>query len=143
MPYKAYLNSVKVMRSRLMADWIRSKSALAKTGDENALRITTYLYAQLSHLKDLQAEPEEDTATLKKVVQSGKYPIWRLSHPYDDLVALRTIVWFDEKLGDVVLVVLSHDKKKIGDIFYNSVGSRADQVIQQYIRERDSHNETE
>ncbi|CCK59093.1 Conserved protein of unknown function [Mycobacterium canettii CIPT 140070010] len=66
--------------------------------------------------------------------QSKRHPVWRLSHPYDPQVAVRLIVWFpdDER---AVIALLAGDKAQIGDVFYDSVGVRADAAIDQWKRE--------
>jgi hypothetical protein len=89
----------------------------------------------LGYLQDLPGEPQADTKTLKWVRQSRKYPVWRLSHPFREGVALRTIVWFAPD-GRVVVTLFSNDKAVMGDVFYDSVGTRADQVIDRWLRER-------
>jgi hypothetical protein len=59
---------------------------------------------------------------------------WRLSHPFRDGIAIRLIVWFPPETPPVI-VLFANDKAQMGDVFYNSVGSRADQVISAYLRE--------
>ena len=62
------------------------------------------------------------TAVLMRVRQRGKYPIWRVSHPFDDEVAVRLIVWFPDGDAAGVVVAFGGDKKKIGDAFYIRCG---------------------
>jgi hypothetical protein len=83
----------------------------------------------------------EETATLKWVRQSakyGKYLVWRVSHGFDTEVAVRVICWFPPDDVTVVVVLFAGDKGKIGDIFYNSVPARADNIIEQWRREMSS-----
>ncbi|WP_225037999.1 hypothetical protein [Mycobacterium canetti] len=49
-------------------------------------------------------------------------------------MAVRLIVWFpdDER---AVIALLAGDKAQIGDVFYDSVGVRADAAIDQWKRE--------
>jgi len=108
---------------------------LVADGDPDAAVTLDLITAQLSILQDLAAQPTYDTATLKRVRQSGRYPVWRLSHPYVEGRAVRTIVWFPDE-QTVVVALFANDKRQMGDVFYDSVGSRADQIIDQWIRER-------
>ena len=68
--------------------------------------------------------------------QSRKYLVWRLSHLYDSLVAARLIVWFDDERDTAVIALLAGDKAQLGDLFYSTVGTRADQIIDQWKAER-------
>lgn len=44
---------------------------------------------------------------------------------------MRLICWFPPDEGTVVVALFSGDKANMGDVFYDSVGSRADQIIEQ------------
>lgn len=66
---------------------------------------------------------------MKRVRQSGKYQVWRISHPYRNGIAIRLIVWFPPDAPPVI-VLFGNDKAQMGDVFY----SRADQVIASYLR---------
>jgi len=94
-----------------------------------------YLLDQLTYLRDLDCEPLEDTATLKRVRQSAKHQVWRLSHGFDADMAVRLICWFKPSGKEVVVTLFFADKAQMGDVFYDSVGSRSDQIIDQWIRE--------
>jgi len=96
------------------------------------------LLAFLEVLTELEEVPTQDTATLKRVRQSGKHQVWRLAHSFDPQIALRLIVWFSPTEDQVVVALFSGDKKNIGDVFYDSVGSRADQAIDMWLREREA-----
>lgn len=117
-------------------DWLDSLEAKADGGDHIARRQVEYADAGISVLSDLPAAPTEDTAVLMRVRQRGRYPIWRVSHPFDDEVAVRLIVWFPEGEVGGVIVAFGGDKKKMGDAFYLSAASRADAAIDQWVRER-------
>ena len=78
--------------------------------------------------------PERDSA-LRWVRQSKRYPLWRVSHPYRDCIAIRLICWFPPEDDVVVVALFAGDKARIGDVFYNSVGARADGLIDQWKRE--------
>lgn len=46
---------------------------------------------------------------------------------------MRLIAWFPPQApGRVVLALFAGDKARIGDVFYNSVGARADVAIDQW-----------
>ncbi|ETW26769.1 hypothetical protein [Mycobacterium gastri] len=59
-----------------------------------------------------------------------------MSHPFDDEVAVRLIVWFPGGHTAGVIVAFGGDKKQIGDAFYTRAASRADAAIDQWLRER-------
>lgn len=79
---------------RIALDALKTK---AVAGDERAEATLRLVAAQVAVLRDLDGEPVEETATVRRVVQSGAYPIWRLSHPFREGLAVRTIVWFTRK----------------------------------------------
>jgi hypothetical protein len=54
--------------------------------------------------------------------------VWRVAHPFVEGVAVRLIVWFPSD-DRVVVALFAGDKANIGDVFYDSVGSRADAAI--------------
>lgn len=53
---------------------------------------------------------------------------------------MRCIVWFDPEHREAVLVVLAQNKARLGDIFYDSIGDRADAIIEEYKRVRKYHD---
>lgn len=116
--------------------WLDTLDAKADAGDQHARRQLQYVDAALSMLTELATPPTEDTAVLMRVRQRRKYPIWRVSHPFDAEVAVRLIVWFPAGQAAGVIVAFGGDKKRIGDAFYTSAASRADAAIDQWIQER-------
>ena len=73
---------------------------------------------------------------MKWVRQSRRYPVWRTAHPFVPGVAVRVIRYFPpEKRDTVVVVLFAADKAQMGDVFYNSVGPRADALIDQWYRQ--------
>lgn len=100
-----------------------------------AIKQAHFVDAGIEVLTELSAPPAEDTATLMRVRQRRNYPIWRVSHPFDKDVVVRLIVWFPEGEDAGVIVAFGADKKKIGDAFYISAGTRADAAIDQWLRE--------
>jgi len=100
-----------------------------------------FLLAELAVLADLKSEPVDESASLKRVRQSRRFPVWRVAHAFHPTVALRLIVWFPVEAADVVVVALfAGNKAQMGDVFYDSVGVRADGVIEQWNR-RQHHDE--
>ncbi|MEV4350277.1 hypothetical protein AB0J83_37955 [Actinoplanes sp. NPDC049596] len=87
----------------------------------------------LEYLQDLKDPPTDETPTLKRVRQSRNYQVWGVSHPFREGIAIRLIVWFPPDAPPVI-VLFGNDKAQMGDVFDNSVGSRADQVIAAYLR---------
>jgi len=128
---------VEVHRSQQFARWVDDLVARAENGDANALTMSRHVLDELNYLKDLEAQPDEDTATLKRVRQSRSHQVWRLSHPYDPDMAVRIICWFDTIRDTVVVTLFAADKVPMGDVFYDSVGSRADQAIDTWTRENE------
>lgn len=86
------------------------------------------LYAQLKLLERLDQAPTDETPSLKRVRQSRRHPVWRVSHPYREGIALRLIVWFPDN-DHAVVALFAGDKARMGDVFYDSVGTRADAAI--------------
>jgi hypothetical protein len=65
--------------------------------------------------------------------------VWRVARPYDPDIALRLIVWLPSDTDTVVIALFAGDKARMGDVFYNSVGPRADVAIRSYLQ----HTSTE
>jgi len=122
--------------SRNFDGWLDQLEDQAAQGDSKAQEQLDLVYAELEYLQDLKEAPTVDTATLKRVRQARTYEVWRLSHPFREGIAIRLIVWFPPD-DPPVIVLFANDKAQMGDVFYNSVGSRADQVISAYLRETD------
>jgi len=106
----------------------------AENGDANALEVLELINVQLELLGALEEAPTQDTKSIAKVRQSHKHQVWRVSHPYHPNHAVRTIAWFPDS-QHAVIALFANDKGKMGDIFYDSVGSRADQAIEKFIRQ--------
>jgi hypothetical protein len=104
----------------------------AERGDDDARLVRELVDAQLAVLQRLDGEPTEETMVLRRVARSGKYPVWRVSHPFIAGTAVRTIAWFKPD-GSVVVALFFNNKAPMGDVFYSSVGSRADQAIHRFL----------
>ena len=113
--------------------WLTELERRANEGHRRTIEQLDLVNAQLEYLQDLKEPPNDDTPTLRRVRQSGKHLVWRISHPFRDGIAIRLIVWFPPDAPPVI-VLFGNDKAQMGDVFYNSVGSRADQVIAAYLR---------
>lgn len=122
---------VDVFRSRQFDAWVRRLLEKARGGDAVALATAKHLADQIAYLRALATPPEreEETARLKWVRQSRRHLLWRLSHAHDERVAVRLIVWFDEEEDVAVIALFAADKARMGDIFYDSVGTRGDQIV--------------
>lgn len=111
-------------------------------GDDWARLQLDRITAELRIVARLDTAPTQDSAGLKRVRQSGRHQVWRLAHPFHPRVAVRVIVWFPSDQDDRVVVALfAGDKASIGDVFYNSVGPRADAAIEQWSYEQRSDEE--
>jgi hypothetical protein len=117
--------------------WLDDLEARVEEGEAHAKQVLILVTAALKHLQELKEPPTRDTetATLRWIRQSKRYPLWRVSHPYRPGVAVRLICWFPPDSDTVVVALFAGDKARIGDVFYNSVGSRADGLIDQWKRE--------
>lgn len=99
-------------------------------------RILELMAEMLTQLRGLLGEPAAESAMLKRVRQSGRHLVWRQSHPFEPGIALRLICWFPDE-GTVVVALFAGEKASMGDVFYDMVGPRADQIIDQWLREQD------
>jgi hypothetical protein len=115
--------------------WAHVESLADATEDPTNRRVYRLTVAQIQYLQDLPSRPGEETPTLRRVVQSVRYPLWRVSHPYEPEVAVRLIVWFPPDDEAVVVVALGVNKASMGDVFYDGVGRRADAAIEQWLRQ--------
>lgn len=125
----------------MLLDWSREFDAQydRMEADDSPSGLTRFrlLLFMLKRLQDQPTEPTEDTAMIKEVRQSRKVRVWRVSHPFVRGIALRLICWYPPNMPDRVVVALfAGDKAGMGDVFYDSVGTRADQMIDRWIDER-------
>jgi hypothetical protein len=65
------------------------------------------------------------------------------AHPFDPEIAFRLICWFPPGANTVVVALFGADKASIGDVFYNSVGARADTAIRQWLQQTEKPTEKE
>lgn len=89
----------------------------------------------LRGLRQLRRPRVVDMPGLKRVRQSGRYRVCRTSHSYHEGVAVRVICWFPPDSDVMVVALFAGDKARMGDVFYNSVGPRADVAIERWIKE--------
>lgn len=100
-------------------------------------QIAVTLGAQLRFLQTLERIPNEESPKFQRVTRSRKYPLWRVSHPFLEGIAIRVIVWFPiAEESDLLVAVLGADKAKMGNVFYESASRRADIEIENWIKER-------
>jgi len=99
-------------------DWLARVRETAANGDEHATVLLKYTAAALEPLR-----------------QSRRHQVWRISHPYHEGVAMRLICWFPPGSKTAVVTAPAGDKARIGDIWYSSVATRADALIDQWKRE--------
>jgi hypothetical protein len=115
--------------------WLDRLVERSDSGEATAALQLDLVTAELQVLQALEGRPDQESATLKRVRQSGEHLVWRVAHPYVDGAAVRLIVWFPPQRPDNVVVALfAGDKAGMGDVFYNSVGPRADAAIDSYLR---------
>ena len=87
-------------------------------GDRLARKRLAALRALLEALRELGAQPDEESATFKRVRQARRHELWRVAHPFDPDVAVRIIVWFPSD-GEAVVALFSFDKARLGDVWYD------------------------
>ncbi|GAA1024106.1 hypothetical protein Aple_095400 [Acrocarpospora pleiomorpha] len=118
-------------------NWLDRLEADARAGDEHSRLMLVFTARALDQLRNLSEPPdqEEETATLRWVRQSRRYPLWRVSHAYHPEVAARLICWFPPDTGKAVVALFAGNKARLGDLFYNGVAARADALIDQWKRE--------
>ena len=104
---------------------------------ERGSRRLELLTFMLRRLQTLDGKPSSETATFKRVRQSRAYEVWRVSHPFEKGIALRIICWFPPEKDTVVVTLFAGEKAAMGDVFYDSVGTRADQIITRWLQEEE------
>jgi hypothetical protein len=117
--------------------WLDRLEDQARSGDQRSRMILAFTARALEQLRNLAEPPTEETetATLRRVRQSRRYPLWRVSHAYHPEVAVRLICWFPPEVGTAVVALFAAEKAKLGDVFYDGVAARADPMIDQWKRE--------
>jgi hypothetical protein len=117
--------------------WLDSLEAEARSGDRRTRLILTFAARALDQIRNLTEPPSEETetATLRRVRQSRRYQLWRVSHAYHPEIAVRLICWFPLKADKAVVALFAADKARLGDVFYDAVAARADPLIDQWMRE--------
>ncbi|MBT8163446.1 MULTISPECIES: hypothetical protein [Arthrobacter] len=106
----------------------------ADHSDEGARAVFENVVAEMDYLRRLTSPPTSETPTLKTIRQAKKYEVWRVSHPYHQGIAVRLICWFPPDENTAVVALFSGASQH-GRRFYDSVGTRAGQIIEQWIRE--------
>ncbi len=124
-------------------DFLDRLEAKAEGGDVQSTRVLAHVVSALADLAALPGPPTMETPGLKRVRQSGRYPVWRTAHPFDEGVAVRVICWFPPDSDTVVVALFATDKARMGDVFYSSVAPRADVAIDRWIFETDRSRQTE
>jgi hypothetical protein len=109
-------------------------------GDRLSRKRLAALRALLEALRELPSKPEEESATFKRVRQARRRELWRVAHPYDRDVAVRVIVWFPSD-GEVVVALLSFDKAKLGDVWYDRASIEGQALVDQWLRQHPSTQE--
>ncbi|SNQ46699.1 conserved hypothetical protein [Frankia canadensis] len=117
--------------------WLDRLEDEAHAGDGHSRLLLAYTARALDQLRRRSdpPTPDSETATLRWVRQSRRYPLWRVSHAYDPRAAVRLICWFPPGAGTVVVTLFAADKARSGDAFYDGVAARADPMIDQWKRE--------
>jgi hypothetical protein len=121
-------------------NWLDRLEADKDSGNPHANLVHRLVTQQLGYLQTLTDKPAEETKMMRTVARSRRYPLWRVSHPYVEGVAVRLIVWFPDD-ESVVVAVLAADKAGMSDVFYDNLGVRADVAIDRWLYELDREEE--
>jgi len=93
----------------------------------------------LADLQELEKKPEEESATYKRVRQARRHELWRVSHPFDERVAVRLVCWFPDDSTVVIALVgynVGYNKAQHGDVWYSSAAVRGEALVDRWLRER-------
>jgi len=105
---------VAIQYGREFHTWLENLLKVKDKDKDSRTRLELAL-ALLTVLRDLESPPGEDSATLKRVRQCRRYPVWRLAHPFVPGVAVRILAWFPDATT-VVVALVGGDKGPIGDV---------------------------
>jgi len=111
-------------------------------GDRLARKRLAALRALLEALRELGAQPDEESATFKRVRQARRHELWRVAHPFDPDVAVRIIVWFPSD-GEAVVALFSFDKARLGDVWYDRAAIEGQLLVDQWIRQHPQSEEAQ
>lgn len=131
--FNTILEGVDVDAPEEFFDWLDRTESKAQSGDEGARRLLARATHALAQLRSLEGPPTAETPDLKRVRQSKDFQVWRTAHPFDPDIAFRLICWFPPDSTTVVVALFGADKAGMGDVFYASVGTRADAAIRHWI----------
>lgn len=112
-------------------DVLTQAEQLAEEGDKTRLVL---LAALLGVLRELQAEPVEESASLKLVRQARRHRLWRVAHAFHADAAVRIVCWFTPSEVAVIALV-AFDKVRHADEFYVSAAVRAEAMVDRWLRE--------
>jgi len=130
--------------SREFGGWVDRAKAKAAEGSAYHRRVLELVAVALTELRNLSEPPTDDKPSLKRVRQSKQFQVWRTSHPFEVGIAARLICWFPpDDAGSCVVTLFGSDKAAMGDVFYDSVGHRADMAIEQWLREKGREKDNE
>lgn len=115
----------------------RQLDRMESDDSDRGRQVLQLLAFMLGRLRALDDEPAEESAMFKRVRQSGRFGVWRVSHPYREGVALRLICWFPPGEDRIVVTLFAGEKARMGDVFYDSVGARADRIIELWLMENE------
>jgi hypothetical protein len=119
----------------VIVDWTDEFDRWLTQAEEQGCRRLAVAVALLQALMDLPARPVEESPTFKRVRQARRHELWRVAHPFDSEVAVRIICWFPAD-DHVVLALIGFDKKTIGDVFYASAATRAEALVDAWLRQQ-------
>ena len=119
-------------------DWLAILADRADEGDEQARSRHDLALALLMDLYDLRTVPDRDaeTATLARVREASKHPVWRVSAQTDDGAWVRLLCAFPVGTRTAVIVSSHGDLARIGDLFHRTVAGRTEAMVEHWLRDR-------
>ena len=67
----------------MIVDWTGEFDRWLTNAEEQGGKLLEVAVALLQALNDLQAKPDEESLTFKRVRQARRHELWRVAHPYD------------------------------------------------------------
>ena len=122
---------VRVIRSSRYAAWRQRTIDDPECGAQAEI----FILAMEGQLRALSRAPQQESASLKRVMQARRHRLWRVRHPYRDNMALRIICYFPDE-ETVVLALLGFNKHPIGDIWYDHAAKEGEFLVDQYLRDQ-------
>ena len=113
--------------------WFEALGREADAGDAWSRERHDLTLALLVDLTELPMPPAEgdETATLARVRQAERHPVWRASAASGPQSVVRLHCVFPDE-QTVVVASVAGDTTRIGDVFYKNVAGRTDEAVDEW-----------